>query len=75
MFLLPVQHNVMVFIAELFWWFETVKPEFVQPRDLQEVKDCKYKHRTLEVKFHIIYSLAISPLLTPEIFKLFKKLS
>ncbi|MEQ2217418.1 hypothetical protein XENOCAPTIV_009574, partial [Xenoophorus captivus] len=32
-------HNVMVFIAELFWWFETVKPEFVQPRDLQEFKD------------------------------------
>ena len=38
----------MVFIAELFWWFETVKPEFVQPRDLQEFKDCKYKHRTLK---------------------------
>lgn len=36
----------MVFIAELFWWFETVKPEFVQPRDLQEFKDCKC--RTLE---------------------------
>lgn len=31
----------MVFIAELFWWFETVKPEFVQPRDLQEFKDGK----------------------------------
>lgn len=45
-FLLPVQHNIMVFIAELFWWFETVKPEFVQPRDLQEFKDCKC--RTLE---------------------------
>lgn len=29
----------MVFIAELFWWFETVKPEFVLPRDLQESKD------------------------------------
>ncbi|XP_005743181.1 calmodulin-regulated spectrin-associated protein 1-B [Pundamilia nyererei] len=34
-----LKHNVMVFIAELFWWFETVKPEFVQPRDLQEFKD------------------------------------
>lgn len=32
----------MVFIAELFWWFETVKPEFVQPRDLQEFKDGKH---------------------------------
>lgn len=57
MFLLPVQHNVMVFIAELFWWFETVKPEFVQPRDLQEFKDCKYTCHTLEVKFHIINSI------------------
>lgn len=36
---LVLKHNVMVFIAELFWWFETVKPEFVQPRDLQELKD------------------------------------
>lgn len=38
-FIVSMQHNVMVFIAELFWWFETVKPEFVQPRDLQEFKD------------------------------------
>jgi calmodulin-regulated spectrin-associated protein len=29
----------MVFIAELFWWFEILKPDFVQPRDVQEVKD------------------------------------
>lgn len=29
----------MVFIAELFWWFESVKPEFVQPRELQEMRD------------------------------------
>ncbi|XP_012884816.1 PREDICTED: calmodulin-regulated spectrin-associated protein 1 [Dipodomys ordii] len=33
--------NVMVFIAELFWWFENVKPDFVQPRDVQELKDAK----------------------------------
>uniref|UniRef100_A0A674MT18 Calmodulin regulated spectrin-associated protein 1b n=1 Tax=Takifugu rubripes TaxID=31033 RepID=A0A674MT18_TAKRU len=39
---LVLKHNIMVFIAELFWWFETVKPEFVQPRDLQEFKDCKF---------------------------------
>lgn len=38
---LVLKHNVMVFIAELFWWFETVKPEFVQPRDLQEFKDAR----------------------------------
>lgn len=35
----PLQPNVMVFIAELFWWFENVKPDFVQPRDIQEIKD------------------------------------
>ncbi|XP_062929664.1 calmodulin-regulated spectrin-associated protein 1-B isoform X3 [Mobula hypostoma] len=33
--------NVMVFIAELFWWFEVVKPDFVQPREVQEIKDAK----------------------------------
>uniref|UniRef100_A0A672GJU3 Calmodulin regulated spectrin-associated protein 1b n=1 Tax=Salarias fasciatus TaxID=181472 RepID=A0A672GJU3_SALFA len=38
---LVLKHNVMVFIAELFWWFETVKPEFVQPRDFQELKDAR----------------------------------
>uniref|UniRef100_A0A3Q3QC75 CKK domain-containing protein n=1 Tax=Monopterus albus TaxID=43700 RepID=A0A3Q3QC75_MONAL len=38
---LVLKHNVMVFIAELFWWFETVKPEFVQPRDIQEFKDAR----------------------------------
>lgn len=32
----------MVFIAELFWWFESVKPEFVQPRELQEIRDGKF---------------------------------
>uniref|UniRef100_A0A673UMA4 Calmodulin regulated spectrin associated protein 1 n=1 Tax=Suricata suricatta TaxID=37032 RepID=A0A673UMA4_SURSU len=31
--------NVMVFVAELFWWFENVKPAFVQPRDVQGPKD------------------------------------
>lgn len=36
--ILSLQHNVMVFIAEFFWWFETVKPEFVQPRT-EEFKD------------------------------------
>ncbi|XP_069025492.1 LOW QUALITY PROTEIN: calmodulin-regulated spectrin-associated protein 1a [Embiotoca jacksoni] len=36
-----LKNNVMVFIAELFWWFESVKPDFVQPRDLQEIKDVR----------------------------------
>lgn len=26
------QSNYLVFMAELFWWFEVVKPSFVQPR-------------------------------------------
>ncbi|XP_074066775.1 calmodulin-regulated spectrin-associated protein 1 isoform X2 [Macrotis lagotis] len=38
---LVLKPNLMVFIAELFWWFENVKPDFVQPRDIQEVKDAK----------------------------------
>ncbi|KAK5603240.1 Calmodulin-regulated spectrin-associated protein 1-B [Crenichthys baileyi] len=33
-----LKNNVMTFIAELFWWFENVKPDFVHPRDLQEIK-------------------------------------
>ncbi|XP_072285254.1 calmodulin-regulated spectrin-associated protein 1-like isoform X1 [Pyxicephalus adspersus] len=33
--------NFMVFIAELFWWFENVKPDFVQPRYIQELKEAK----------------------------------
>lgn len=41
-FLCVLQNNVMVFIAELFWWFESVKPEFVQTRELQEIRDGKF---------------------------------
>ncbi|KAE8610968.1 hypothetical protein XENTR_v10012295 [Xenopus tropicalis] len=29
-----VKTNYLVFMAELFWWFEVVKPSFVQPRVL-----------------------------------------
>ncbi|XP_076014805.1 calmodulin-regulated spectrin-associated protein 1a [Genypterus blacodes] len=36
-----LKSNIMVFIAELFWWFEVVKPDFVQPRDLQEIRDVR----------------------------------
>ncbi|XP_052332293.1 calmodulin-regulated spectrin-associated protein 2-like isoform X2 [Oncorhynchus keta] len=27
-----IKNNYLVFMAELFWWFEVVKPSFVQPR-------------------------------------------
>ncbi|KAL1023326.1 hypothetical protein UPYG_G00039280 [Umbra pygmaea] len=29
-----VKNNYLVFLSELFWWFEVVKPSFVQPRVL-----------------------------------------
>ncbi|KAL3979046.1 coiled-coil domain-containing protein 64 [Sarotherodon galilaeus] len=29
-----VKNNYLVFMAELFWWFEVVKPSFVKPRNL-----------------------------------------
>ncbi|KAJ8409479.1 hypothetical protein AAFF_G00228800 [Aldrovandia affinis] len=29
-----IKNNYLVFMAELFWWFEVVKPSFVQPRIL-----------------------------------------
>lgn len=45
------QNNVMAFIAELFWWFESVKPDFVQPRDLQEIRD-----GTTRFVFHVAAS-------------------
>ncbi|CAB1430770.1 unnamed protein product, partial [Pleuronectes platessa] len=36
-----LKNNMMVYIAELFWWFESVKPDFVQPRDLHEIRDVR----------------------------------
>ncbi|XP_041862050.1 calmodulin-regulated spectrin-associated protein 2a isoform X4 [Melanotaenia boesemani] len=29
-----IKNNYLVFLAELFWWFEVVKPSFVQPKML-----------------------------------------
>ncbi|KAM4738526.1 calmodulin-regulated spectrin-associated protein 2a isoform 5-T5 [Anableps anableps] len=29
-----IKNNYLVFVAELFWWFEVVKPSFVKPRML-----------------------------------------
>ncbi|KAJ3605378.1 hypothetical protein NHX12_027425 [Muraenolepis orangiensis] len=34
-----LNNNMIAFIAELFWMFEKVKPNFVQPRDPQGMKD------------------------------------
>uniref|UniRef100_A0A3Q1F252 Calmodulin regulated spectrin-associated protein family, member 2a n=1 Tax=Acanthochromis polyacanthus TaxID=80966 RepID=A0A3Q1F252_9TELE len=30
-----IKNNYLVFMAELFWWFEVVKPSFVKPRLLE----------------------------------------
>lgn len=38
-----LQNNYLVFMAELFWWFEVVKPSFVQPRVL-DAEGNKAKH-------------------------------
>ncbi|XP_062436938.1 calmodulin-regulated spectrin-associated protein 2 isoform X3 [Rhea pennata] len=45
-----IKSNYMVFMAELFWWFEVVKPSFVQPRVVghpqaaEPVKDASSAH-------------------------------
>lgn len=31
--------NILVFVAELFWWFEILKPGFVRPRDGPNLED------------------------------------
>ncbi|XP_072367519.1 calmodulin-regulated spectrin-associated protein 2a isoform X1 [Scyliorhinus torazame] len=33
-----IKNNYLVFMAELFWWFEVVKPPFVHPRVLPQVE-------------------------------------
>ncbi|XP_034047794.1 calmodulin-regulated spectrin-associated protein 1a isoform X2 [Thalassophryne amazonica] len=45
--------NVMLFIAELFWWFEVVKPDFVQPRHLQEVRDVRLLLQAKSTQPHV----------------------
>ncbi|XP_042251571.1 calmodulin-regulated spectrin-associated protein 1-B-like isoform X2 [Thunnus maccoyii] len=48
-----LRNNVMVFIAELFWWCEIVKPDFVQPRDLQEIRDVRLLLQPKSSRSHI----------------------
>uniref|UniRef100_UPI00398F73E7 calmodulin-regulated spectrin-associated protein 2 isoform X2 n=1 Tax=Pristiophorus japonicus TaxID=55135 RepID=UPI00398F73E7 len=31
--------NILTFVAELFWWFEVLKPEFVRPREVPDLED------------------------------------
>nr|XP_046225646.1 LOW QUALITY PROTEIN: calmodulin-regulated spectrin-associated protein 1-B-like [Oncorhynchus gorbuscha] len=53
-----LKHNIMVFIAELFWWFEILKPDFVQPRDVQEVKDVRSLLQPKDSRPHVSISNA-----------------
>ncbi|NXU59424.1 CAMP2 protein, partial [Turnix velox] len=46
-----IKSNYMVFMAELFWWFEVVKPSFVQPRSVvhpqaEPAKDAASAHKS-----------------------------
>uniref|UniRef100_A0A4W3I6V1 Calmodulin regulated spectrin-associated protein family, member 2a n=1 Tax=Callorhinchus milii TaxID=7868 RepID=A0A4W3I6V1_CALMI len=41
-----IKNNYLVFMAELFWWFEVVKPPFVQPRVVCEVEGKCLKHHS-----------------------------
>uniref|UniRef100_A0A6Q2Z8H2 Calmodulin regulated spectrin-associated protein family, member 2b n=1 Tax=Esox lucius TaxID=8010 RepID=A0A6Q2Z8H2_ESOLU len=43
-----IKSNYLVFMAELFWWFEVVKPSFVQPRVFDpEASDPVQSSRTM----------------------------
>nr|XP_020476829.1 calmodulin-regulated spectrin-associated protein 1-B-like isoform X3 [Monopterus albus] len=48
-----LKNNVMVFIAELFWWFESARPDFVQPRDLQEIRDVRLLLQPKSSRTHV----------------------
>uniref|UniRef100_A0A671Z4T1 Calmodulin regulated spectrin-associated protein family, member 2a n=1 Tax=Sparus aurata TaxID=8175 RepID=A0A671Z4T1_SPAAU len=43
-----IKNNYLVFMAELFWWFEVVKPSFVKPRFIryayQNTIACRYNN-------------------------------
>uniref|UniRef100_A0A8C9U4B4 Calmodulin regulated spectrin-associated protein 1a n=1 Tax=Scleropages formosus TaxID=113540 RepID=A0A8C9U4B4_SCLFO len=62
---LVLKQNVMVFIAELFWWFEVVRPDFVQPRDLQEIKDAMVQAKSARPTVPISNATKRSFLVTP----------
>ncbi|KAA0719725.1 Calmodulin-regulated spectrin-associated protein 1-B [Triplophysa tibetana] len=53
-----LKQNLLVFIAELFWWFEVVKPEFVKPKDLQEMKDVRASLQPKSCRPHVPISNA-----------------
>uniref|UniRef100_A0A8C5DXK4 Calmodulin-regulated spectrin-associated protein 2 n=1 Tax=Gouania willdenowi TaxID=441366 RepID=A0A8C5DXK4_GOUWI len=66
-----IKNNYLVFMAELFWWFEVVKPSFVKPQilDREDTGQCctqnqnslsLHKKSTTDVKKEIARSTSMS---------------
>uniref|UniRef100_A0A3B4GSQ6 Calmodulin regulated spectrin associated protein family member 2 n=1 Tax=Pundamilia nyererei TaxID=303518 RepID=A0A3B4GSQ6_9CICH len=50
-----VKNNYLAFMAELFWWFEVVKPSFVEPRKLDTEGTGKCEILTLQLYLYSIF--------------------
>ncbi|XP_069794041.1 calmodulin-regulated spectrin-associated protein 2a isoform X2 [Narcine bancroftii] len=48
-----IKNNYLVFMAELFWWFEVVKPSFVQPRLAHQSEEPLHATRNVPAAFPI----------------------
>uniref|UniRef100_A0A8C9T3V0 Calmodulin regulated spectrin-associated protein family, member 2a n=1 Tax=Scleropages formosus TaxID=113540 RepID=A0A8C9T3V0_SCLFO len=58
-----VKNNFLVFMAELFWWFEVVKPPFVQPRVLDtEGRNVYFWNHSMALKANFCSSKGFYPL-------------
>uniref|UniRef100_A0A8C6Q643 Calmodulin regulated spectrin associated protein family member 2 n=1 Tax=Nothobranchius furzeri TaxID=105023 RepID=A0A8C6Q643_NOTFU len=44
-----IKSNLLVFMAELFWWFEVVKPSFVKPRMMDNEGTGKMSRVTISI--------------------------
>ncbi|KAK3555945.1 hypothetical protein QTP86_029745 [Hemibagrus guttatus] len=51
-----LKHNVMVYIAELFWWFEVMRPDFVKPKDIQDMKEVRVLAQPKSSRSHMTVS-------------------
>lgn len=49
-----LQSNYLVFMAELFWWFEVVKPSFVQPRVFNTNGTVEFQYNLTGMQFSLI---------------------
>uniref|UniRef100_A0A3Q3BTB1 Calmodulin regulated spectrin-associated protein family, member 2a n=1 Tax=Haplochromis burtoni TaxID=8153 RepID=A0A3Q3BTB1_HAPBU len=50
-----IKNNYLAFMAELFWWFEVVKPSFVEPRKLDTEGTGKCEILTLQLYLYSIF--------------------